>query len=238
MQHPPWHRLVQCWRTYEDLGFANIWICDHFTAARDDAPRVEARTALAALATRMTRVRFGTVVSCAAFRHPALLAKQAATIDHVSGGHLEIGLGAGWWGEEHTRWGFPFPEPPERVALFREQVEVIDRLLWGDVTSYIGVSYVLREAPNRPAPVRQTRPPLVLAAQGRRMLEVVAGHADTWVASFGLNPRAIGERIEVLGGEHRRERAAAGVDSPRLRLGTLGRCVLSLDISGGVRRLR
>jgi alkanesulfonate monooxygenase SsuD/methylene tetrahydromethanopterin reductase-like flavin-dependent oxidoreductase (luciferase family) len=204
MQYPPWPRLVARWRAYEGLGFDSIWVCDHFTAARDDTPLFEAWTALAALATRTTRVRFGTVVSCAAFRHPALLARQAATIDHVSNGRLEIGLGAGWWGEEHARWGFRFPEPPERIALFREQIEVVDRLLRGEVTSYAGRTYALREAPNRPRPVQQPRPPLVLAAQGPRMLEIVARHADTWVASFGLSPDEIAERVKVLA-----DRAAA-----------------------------
>ena len=204
MQHPPWPGLVERWHSYEELGFDSIWVCDHFTAARDDAPLFEAWTALAALATRTTRVRFGTVVSCAGFRHPALLARQAATIDHVSNGRLEIGLGTGWWGEEHARWGFPFPEPPERIAVFREQVEVVDRLLRGEVTSYAGRTYALREAPNRPRPVQQPRPPLVLAAQGRRMLEIAARYADTWVASFGLSPRGIAERVEILA-----DRAAA-----------------------------
>lgn len=186
MQYPPWDRLVERWRTYEALGFDSIWFCDHFTAARDDAPLFEPWTALAALATVTTRVRFGTVVSCAAFRHPALLAKQATTIDHLSHGRLEIGLGAGWWEAEHVRWGFPFGEPSERIARFREQVEVVDRLLRS------------AESPNRPSPVQQPRPPLVLAAQGWRMLETAARYADTWVASFGLSPDEIAERGRLL----------------------------------------
>ncbi len=186
MQYPPWSRLVERWRTYEALGFDSIWLCDHFTAARDDAPLFESWTALAALATVTTRVRFGTVVSCAAFRHPALVAKQATTIDHVSNGRLEIGLGAGWWESEHVRWGFPFGEPPERVARFREQVEVIDGLLRS------------HDSPNRPFPVQQPRPPLMLAAQGPKMLEIAARYADTWVASFGLSPVEIAERGRLL----------------------------------------
>jgi alkanesulfonate monooxygenase SsuD/methylene tetrahydromethanopterin reductase-like flavin-dependent oxidoreductase (luciferase family) len=186
MQYPPWDRLVERWRTYEALGFDSIWLCDHFTAARNDAPLFEPWTALAALATVTTQVHFGTVVSCAAFRHSALLAKQATTIDHISNGRLEIGLGAGWWEEEHVRWGFPFLEPPERIARFREQVEGIDGLLRSD------------SPPNRPSPVQQPRPPFVLAAQGRRMLEIAARYADTWVTSFGLSPDEIGERCRLL----------------------------------------
>ncbi|MEA2531819.1 MAG: hypothetical protein QOG89_3463 [Thermomicrobiales bacterium] len=209
MQHPPWPRLVERWRTYEELGFDSIWVCDHFTAARDDSPLFEAWTALAGLAKETTRIRFGTVVSCAALRHHALLAKQAATLDHVSNGRLEIGLGAGWWGEEHRRWGFPFPDPAERVARFRETVEIVDRLLRGSVTSYCGRSFVLRDAPHHPPPVQRPRPPLVLAAQGRRMLEIAARYADTWVASFGLRPVEIAERATILA-----EAAAAYGRSP------------------------
>lgn len=125
------------------------------------------------------------MVSCAAFRRPSLLASEAVTIDHVSNGRVEVGLGAGWWAEEHRRWGFSFPEPAKRVARFRETVEGVDRLL--------------RTWPACPAPVQRPRPPLALAAQGRRMLEVVAEFADTWVASFGLSPAEIAARIDLLG---------------------------------------
>jgi alkanesulfonate monooxygenase SsuD/methylene tetrahydromethanopterin reductase-like flavin-dependent oxidoreductase (luciferase family) len=184
MQYPPWDRLVARWRAYEDLGFDSIWLCDHFTAARDDAPLFEAWTALAALATVTRRVRFGTVVSCAAFREASLLARQAATLDHVSNGRLEIGLRAGWWAGEHRRWGLAFPEPAERFARFRTTVEFVGRHL--------------RTSCHCPPPIQQPRPPLVLAAQGRRMLEIAAAYADTWVASFGLRPTEIAARVAFL----------------------------------------
>jgi alkanesulfonate monooxygenase SsuD/methylene tetrahydromethanopterin reductase-like flavin-dependent oxidoreductase (luciferase family) len=198
MQHPPWERLVERWQSYERLGFDGIWVCDHFTAAKDDAPLFEAWTALAALARRTTRVRLGAAVTCASFRHPALLAKMAVTLDHIAGGRLEIGLGAGWWEREHDRWGIPFGTPAERVERFAESVAVLDRLLRSDGATYHGRLFSLNDAPSRPGPVQRPRPPFVLAAQNRRMMAIVAAHAETWLASFGFGPAAIAERGTLL----------------------------------------
>jgi alkanesulfonate monooxygenase SsuD/methylene tetrahydromethanopterin reductase-like flavin-dependent oxidoreductase (luciferase family) len=127
-----------------------------------------------------SRIRIGVLVSSNTFRHPALLAKQAVTVDHVSNGRLELGIGAGWFGLEHDSFGIPFPEPGERVDRFEEAVEIVDLLLRQDVTTYEGRHYRLQEAPFRPGPVQQPRPPLTLGAHGPRMLRLVAKHADRW----------------------------------------------------------
>jgi alkanesulfonate monooxygenase SsuD/methylene tetrahydromethanopterin reductase-like flavin-dependent oxidoreductase (luciferase family) len=199
MQHPPWSGLLDRWRAYEALGFDSVWVCDHFIGQRGE-PLFEAWTLLAALAARTRRVRLGAVVTCNSFRHPALLAKEAITVDHVSGGRLELGLGAGWWEAEHPMFGIPFPPPAERVTRFQEAVEVLNRLLSpaAGPVSYSGRYYQVENATVRPVSVQQPRPPLMLAGQGPRMLEIVARHADTWVASFGLRPEEMATRNRFL----------------------------------------
>lgn len=212
MQHPPFSALVARWREYEALGFDSVWVCDHFVGQGGE-PLFEAWTLLAALATQTERVRLGTVVTCASFRQPALLAKEVATVDHVSGGRLEVGLGAGWWAAEHQTYGIPFSSPAERVARFRDTVEVIDRLLRadGEPIDFVGQHLKLHGAPFQPPPRQRPRPPLMLAAQGPRMMEIVAAHADAWVGSFGLGPAEVASRNRLLD-----ERCRAFGRDPRL----------------------
>lgn len=210
MQYPPWPVLLARWQAYEEMGFDSIWVCDHFVSANGQRALFEAWTLLAALAAQTRRIRFGTAVTCMAFRHPAILAKEAITLDHISGGRVEIGLGAGWWAAEHAMYGFDFLSPPARVARFRETVEILDRLLRHEVTTYAGKTFQLRGAPSRPQPQQQPRPPLALAAQGPKMLDVVAAYADRWMVSFGLGVDEISERNALLD-----ERCAALGRDPR-----------------------
>ena len=184
-QNQPWPTLVQRWRLFEALGFDSAWDCDHFIQpSRPSGPYFEAWTLLAALAAVTERIRIGVLVTCNTFRHPSLLAKEAITIDHVSNGRLDVGLGAGWYVPEHPMFGIPFPDPPERVERFREAVEVVDTLLRNDTSSYDGTYYQLQDALSRPTAVQRPRPPLVLAGHRPRMLRIIARYADTW-NSFG-----------------------------------------------------
>jgi len=180
-QNLPWETLVAQWRRFDELGFDSAWVCDHFQQpSRPQGPYFEGWTLLAALAARTERIRIGVLVTSNTFRHPALLAKEAVTVDHVSGGRLELGLGAGWYEPEHRAFGLDFPEPAELVGRFREAVQVVDLLLRQDVTTFDGRYYTLRDAPFRPAPVQRPRPPLTLGAHRRKMLRIVAEYADRW----------------------------------------------------------
>jgi len=184
-QNMPYQTTVERWKFFDQLGFDSAWLCDHFIQpSRPTGPYFEGWTLLAALATCTSRIRIGVLVSSNTFRHPALLAKEAATVDHISGGRLELGIGAGWYVPEHTAFGIDFPEPTELVGRFAEAVEVIDLLLRKEVTSYDGKYYHLNEAPFRPGPVQKPRPPFTLGAHRRRMLQIVAKFAETW-NSFG-----------------------------------------------------
>lgn len=180
-QNLPWETLVARWRRYEELGFDSVWDCDHFQQpSRPQGPYFEGWTLLAALAAQTRTIRIGVLVSCNTFRHPALLAKEAVTVDHISNGRLELGLGAGWFVPEHEAFGLDFPANKELIGRFREAVEIVDLLMRQDVTTYDGEYYQLKEAPFRPAPVQKPRPPLTLGAHGPKMLRIVAEYADRW----------------------------------------------------------
>jgi F420-dependent oxidoreductase-like protein len=184
-QNMPWSTTVERWRYFESLGFDSIWDCDHFTQpSRPGGHYYEGWTLLAALAALTERVRIGVLVSCNTFRHPGLLAQEAVTVDHISNGRLEVGLGAGWYVPEHETFGIEFPAPGILVERFSEAVEVIDRLLREESVTFEGRHYRLRDAAIRPGPVQRPRPPLTLGAHGPRMLRIVAQYADTW-NSFG-----------------------------------------------------
>jgi alkanesulfonate monooxygenase SsuD/methylene tetrahydromethanopterin reductase-like flavin-dependent oxidoreductase (luciferase family) len=180
-QDLPWPTMVRHWQAFEELGFDSIWHADHFQRPSiPEEPFLEGWTLLAALALKTTRPRIGILVTSNTFRHPPLLAKQAVTVDHLSHGRLELGIGTGWFRPEHERFGVPFPEPPELVARFQEAVILIDKLLTNDVTTFAGTYYAVAEAPFRPAPLQRPRPPLTLGAHGPRMLRFAARYADRW----------------------------------------------------------
>ena len=194
-QAEPYPVLVQRWRYFEELGFDSIWDCDHLLRPSNPSdPYFEGWTLLAALATQTSRIRVGVLVGSNTFRHPALLAQQAITIDHISQGRLELGFGAGWFVEEHDRFGIPFGDPPVLVERFEEAVEIIDALLRGETTSHQGRHYQLKEARLRPRPVQSPRPPLTLGAHRPRMLAICAQYADRW-NSFGT--------VEEIAGRNR-----------------------------------
>ncbi len=176
-----WPEMRDRWQWFESLGFDSLWLPDHFVpTARPEDPFFEAWTLLAALATQTQRARIGIMVSSNTFRHPSLLAKQAVTLDHVSNGRLELGVGAGWFRDEHEMFGLDFPETGELVDRFAETLDLLDRYLSNDITSFAGEYYSLKDAPNRPAPIQRPRPPLVLGAHGPRMIRLAARYADTW----------------------------------------------------------
>ena len=196
-QNMPWEKTVERWLAFERMGLESAWLCDHLVQpSRPEGPYFEAWTLLAGLAARTSTIRVGVLVTSNTFRHPALLAKEAVTVDHISGGRLELGLGAGWYEPEHRMFGIPFPETGELVGRFREAVELIDGMLREDVSSFSGRYYRTEGARNRPAAVQRPRPPLLLGAFGPRMLRVVARRADTWNA-FGT-PEEMRERNQLL----------------------------------------
>ena len=196
-QNMPWEKNVERWQLFERLGYESAWLCDHLVQpSRPNGPYLEAWSLLAGLAARTEKIRIGVLVTSNTFRFPQVVAKMAVTIDHISNGRLEVGLGAGWYEPEHTMFGIPFPETKELVGRFREAVQVIDLLTREDTSSFDWKYYQLKDAQSRPASIQKPRPPLVIGAFGPRMLKIVATYADTWNA-FGT-PAEMRERNQML----------------------------------------
>jgi alkanesulfonate monooxygenase SsuD/methylene tetrahydromethanopterin reductase-like flavin-dependent oxidoreductase (luciferase family) len=193
----PWTALADEWRWLDGIpAVDSLWLADHYVPPfKLDGPIFEAWTALAGLAMATGRARIGILVSCNTFRHPPLLAKEAVTVDHISGGRLEFGLGAGWFVPEHTMYGIPFPEPKELVDRFKEAVEICDALFTQEVVTYDGHYYQLQEAFFSPAPL-QARLPFTLGAHGPRMMRIVARHAARWNSNGTLDEMR--ERLSLL----------------------------------------
>jgi F420-dependent oxidoreductase-like protein len=175
----------------EDLGFDAFFRSDHYLAMGgvDGLPGpTDAWVTLGALARETSRIRFGTLVSPATFRLPGPLAITVAQIDAMSGGRVELGLGAGWFEAEHRAYGIPFPDVAERYDLFAEQVEIIDGL-WrtplGETYSFNGAHYQLTDSPALPKPVQSPRPPIILGgAAKRRGAALAAKYADEFNHGF------------------------------------------------------
>lgn len=183
-QNMDWPTTVERWRYFEDLGFDSLWDCDHYDQpSRPGGPYFEGWTLLAGLAAVTERVRIGVLVSSNTFRDPWLVAKEAVTIDHISNGRLEVGIGAGWFVPEHEAFGMEFLPAGQRVDQFREAVQIIDSQLRNEETTFEGEYYQLKDAPCRPRPVQLPRPPLTIGAHQTRMLRIVAEYADRWNSS-------------------------------------------------------
>lgn len=167
----------------EQAGFESAWVFDHFTALYGDpkGPCLEAWTLLAALATVTDRIRLGALVTGATYRHASLLAAEVVTVDHVSGGRLNVGLGAAWHDAEHERLGFDFPSTGERIELLEETVQIVKGLCTSDDFDFQGRHYRLQHAFYRPRPAQQPYPPIWIGATGEKvMLPLAARHADVW----------------------------------------------------------
>ncbi len=198
-QTEPFARTADRWRQIEALGFDSAWIFDHFMTTGgqpEDHTYLEAWTALAGLAMVTSRVALGILVSGNTYRSPALLAKQAVTVDHISNGRLVIGLGAGWHEPEHRAYGFFFPPPGERLARFEEAMQVIKQLTTQERSTFQGRYYQLDNAPFEPRPVRPEGIPIVVGTSGERMLKLVARYADRW--NMVGSPEQIKERGKLL----------------------------------------
>jgi alkanesulfonate monooxygenase SsuD/methylene tetrahydromethanopterin reductase-like flavin-dependent oxidoreductase (luciferase family) len=175
-------------------------VADHFMGdgggfGAADRPNFEATAVLAALAAATERVRLGPLVLGNTYRHPAVVANWAATVDHVSGGRFVLGMGAGWQENEHEQYGIELPPPGERINLFEEACRVITGLLRQPTTSVAGQHYEVTDALCEPKPIQDPLP-LLIGGKGDRMLGVVARHADEW--NMWSTPAMFAERSEVL----------------------------------------
>jgi F420-dependent oxidoreductase-like protein len=184
-----WKQWLDLARACEEHGFQGLFRSDHYLSFDDPHGRgaLDAWSTLAGLAAVTERIRLGTLVSPVTFRHPALLAKSAVTADHVSGGRIELGIGAGWFEREHRAFGFPFPSDDVRMEILSEQVEIVHRLWDRDENevSFEGVHYQLEACPAMPKPVQTPHPPLILGGgAGPRAAALAARWADEYNVNY------------------------------------------------------
>jgi F420-dependent oxidoreductase-like protein len=200
-QHTTWQDMLAVWTAADEIEvFESGWNFDHFYPIRGNSsgPCLEGWSMLAALAQATRRLRLGTLVTGIHYRHPAVLANMAATIDIISGGRLELGLGAGWNEQESGAYGIELGTPGERSDRFEEACEVILGLLSAETTTFSGKYYQLNEARCEPKPVQQPHPPLCVGGSGeRRTLRTAARFAQHW-NSVRPDPAEITHKLEVL----------------------------------------
>lgn len=165
--------------TAERVGLSGLWAPDHFMLG-PSGEEYEVWTLLSALADRTDTVDLGTLVGSVTYRNPALLAKMATTVDILSEGRLRLGLGAGWFEEEHRAYGFNFPDTGTRIDMLEEAILLVKTMFTEPEPSFQGEHYQIEGALNNPKPVQEPHPPIVVGGAGPRMLRVTAKHADEW----------------------------------------------------------
>ena len=196
-----WPELLDMTRAIEDLGYDSAWVGEHLLYRWPDRPARgpwEAWSMLAAIAAVTSRIEFGPLVACAAFHNPAILAKQATTIDEVSDGRLILGLGAGWNETEFRAFGIPFDH---RVDRFEEAFTIIRTLLQDGAIDFDGRYYQARDCEILPRGPRPTGPPLMIGSNGPRMLRIAAPHVqawNSWFADIGNRPDGIAPLRDVV----------------------------------------
>ena len=205
-----WAQMLDLWQKADAWGYDSLWGFDHFYPIFVDpeGPCLEGWTALAALAQATRRARIGLLVSGNSYRHPCVTAKMAATLDHVSGGRLNLGIGAGWFEPEHRSFGIEFKPTAARLEALDEACRIILGMLTASRTTVHGKHYTVTDAIGLPKPVQQPHPPIMIGGKGRRvLLRIVARHADMW--NIGAGPEEMRSLIDVL----RRHGDAVGRDT-------------------------
>jgi F420-dependent oxidoreductase-like protein len=229
----PWESTLELARHAERKGYDGVWYADHFMPNAEDVsgPTNEAWSTIAALAAAVPRVRIGPLVTGNTYRHPAVLAKMAATVDNISGGRLVLGLGAGWQENEHQKYGIEFSTLGGRMRRLEEACQVIKGLFSNDRTTFEGKHYSLHDAPLVPKPAQSTLPLLIGGGGEKVTMRIAAKYADEWNVWGG--PDVIRQKTKVLE-DHCR---AIGRDAKQIKRSAQGMLVLS-DDTALVERMR
>jgi F420-dependent oxidoreductase-like protein len=198
-----WARSVQLARQAEDLGFESLWVFDHFhTVPRPtDEITFESFTMLAALAAHTSQARLGHVVICTGFRNPALTAKMISTMDVISGGRMELGIGAGWKRDEWNAYGYGFPETRERLARLEDDLEIVTRMMAGDRhehATYAGGYSSVRDARNVPKPLQRPRVPIMVGGNGPNVTWRLAARFADELNVDGMSPEEVAEALPTI----------------------------------------
>jgi F420-dependent oxidoreductase-like protein len=230
-----WPQWVELAVAAEESGLAGVFTADHYLSdIREERDSLDAWALLAGLARSTSRVRLGTLVSPVTLRHPAHLAKVAATVDHISGGRIEVGVGAGWNEREHLAFGLPFPETGVRMEMLEEAVEVLRSSWTEDSSSFEGRHYRLDAVPVFPKPLQHPHPPLIVGGSGRpRTLRLAARCADEYDTLMPTVEECRERRDRLT-----RACEEAGRDPQSIRFSVMSGCVLGSDRADVLERMR
>jgi F420-dependent oxidoreductase-like protein len=199
-----WQKAVEVAQQADRMGFESIWLYDHFHTVPDPTDEItfESFTSLAALAALTRRVRIGHIVLCTAFRNPALTAKMISTLDSISEGRADLGIGAGWKREEWLAYGYAFPTTRERLAVLADHLEIITRMLEPGQTNrahFTGTYASVAGAINRPKPVQQPRVPIMVGGNGPNVTWRLAAKFADELNLDGMTPEEVGDALPVIG---------------------------------------
>jgi F420-dependent oxidoreductase-like protein len=205
-QHVSYHELLQLWQKADALGYDSAWLFDHFLPITGErtGPCFEGWTMLTALAGQTQNIHIGCLVTSVIYRHPAVLAKMGATLDVVTNGRLELGIGAGWFEAETLAYGMPFPRTGERLSQLDEALQVIRSLWTQDYSDFNGRHFTLTQARCEPKPVQKPTPTIWVGGQGEKVtLRIVAEQADGW--DMDMLPLEVYDRkLDALSGHCKR----------------------------------
>ncbi len=194
-----WNKTVEIAVLADELGFDSLWVYDHFHNVPRPAHETvfECWSTIAAISQRTSRIRLGQMVGCNSYRNPGLLAKITSTLDVISGGRLEWGIGAGWYENEYRAYGYEFPKPKDRIGMLRESVEIVRSMWTESETTYKGKHYEVFRANCDPKPLQKPTPPIWIGGGGEQLtLRVVAQLADC--SNFGGTPEEWARKRETL----------------------------------------
>ena len=225
-EHMDFSQVRKICKCAEDLRFDSVTLMDHFRPyyPPKNGNLLECWTTLSALAMETKRIKIGTMVTCASYRNPALLAKIAACLDHISGGRLKFGIGAGWFREEFEEYGIPFDKPRERIRRLEEAIQIIKRMWVQEEASFSGRYHKVDRAVCDPKPVQKPHPPIIVGGGGERFtLRVVAKLADGWNSPGSFERYA--KKLEVL----KRHCRKVGRDFKDIKLSWSAWVILSSD---------
>ncbi|MFX0181000.1 MAG: LLM class flavin-dependent oxidoreductase [Candidatus Hodarchaeota archaeon] len=176
-----WKNFLKITHEAERLGYDSIWVTDHLLSPKGRSHGFEAWTILSALAAVTKKIRLGTYVICNQFRHPSLLAKMVSTIDHISNGRFELGIGAGWFKEEHISFGFNWDKISARINRLTESILLMKRLWTENTVSFNGVYYKTVNATLNPKPIQKPHPPIWMGGKSQAIKELVAKEGSGWI---------------------------------------------------------
>jgi len=208
-----WDDFLFLAKEAEQLGYDSVWVSDHFISPGGRAHGLEAWTVLSALASITRKIRLGTYVLCNQFRHPSLLARMGATLDNISAGRLELGIGAGYFKDEHVAFGFSWDKHSVRIERLRETLQIIRKLWTENCVSFDGKYFQLKNATLEPKPIRRPHPSLWIGGNSGTIKRVVAELGDGWIPVLPT-PRQLATGVTEIEKEIR----AHGRDSQKLRV--------------------